>query len=117
MHFILITLLSVLIGTSAYAQDFVDKEYYLVDSLTISGMNKEDSTSLHEMLIQYHGESEDIMRLEILSDLSDVYGPRLTGSDMYYRAAEWTKEKMEGWKLDNVHYERFCQECRGWEVN
>lgn len=27
----------------------------------------------------------------LISDLSDVYGPRLTGTDQYYTAAEWAK--------------------------
>jgi len=52
----------------------------------------------------------------ILSELSDVYGPRLTGSDMYLKAAEWSKTMMEDWDLDDVHFERYCPDCKGWDV-
>ncbi|WP_339924091.1 M20/M25/M40 family metallo-hydrolase [uncultured Cyclobacterium sp.] len=55
-----------------------------------------------------------VMRL--IEDLSDVYGPRLTGTDQYLTAAEWTKETLEGWGLDKVYFENYCDDCMGWEV-
>lgn len=53
---------------------------------------------------------------EILFELSDKFGQRLTGSHEYYKAAAWTKGKLEEWKLDNVHFEEYCAHCRGWTL-
>ena len=52
----------------------------------------------------------------LISDLSDVYGPRLTGTDQYYEAAEWAKKTMETWGVDKVYFENYCDDCMGWEV-
>jgi carboxypeptidase Q len=40
-----------------------------------------------------------------LTYLSDVIGPRLTGSDNLKRANEWAAEKMKSYGLSNVHLE------------
>jgi hypothetical protein len=42
-----------------------------------------------------------------LGYLSDVIGPRLTGSAALKRANEWTAEKMKGYGLSNVHLEAY----------
>ncbi|MDP5229703.1 MAG: M20/M25/M40 family metallo-hydrolase [Cellulophaga sp.] len=55
--------------------------------------------------------------MELITDLSDVYGPRLTGTDPYYTAAEWAKKTMENWGMDKVYFENYCDDCMGWEVN
>jgi hypothetical protein len=54
--------------------------------------------------------------METLSYLSDVIGPRLTGSPNLKRANEWTKEKLESWGLTNAHLEPWGPFGRGWEV-
>ncbi len=54
--------------------------------------------------------------MNLISDLSDVYGPRLTGTNQYFMAAEWAKKKMENWGMDKVYYENYCDDCMGWEV-
>ena len=51
-----------------------------------------------------------------LSYLSDVIGPRLTGSPNLKRANEWTRQKLEGWGLTNAHLEPWGPFGRGWEV-
>ena len=40
--------------------------------------------------------------MEISSWLTDVYGPRLTGSPNVKKAADWTVGKMKAWGLQNV---------------
>ena len=60
-------------------------------------------------------QKSQVMRL--ISDLSDVYGPRLTGTNQYYTAAEWAKKTMEDWGVDKVYFENYCDDCMGWEVN
>lgn len=49
-----------------------------------------------------------------LGYLSDVIGPRLTGSANVERANKWTKEKMEEYGLSNVHLEPW-EIPVGWE--
>lgn len=53
----------------------------------------------------------------MLSTLSDVYGQRLTGSREYLAAANWAAGKMKAIGLDNVHFENYCADCRGWSIN
>jgi hypothetical protein len=52
--------------------------------------------------------------MEIASYLTDVYGPRLTGSPNIREAAEWTERWMKEWGLSNVHLEAFPF-GRGWQ--
>src|SRR6266481_6050379 len=52
--------------------------------------------------------------MEIISYLSDVYGPRLTNSPNIKEAAKWTTDKMNEWKLANVHLEPWGPFGRGW---
>ena len=43
--------------------------------------------------------------MEIESYLTDVYGPRLTGSPNIKEAADWAQKTMKDWGLANVHLE------------
>ena len=60
-------------------------------------------------------QKSEVMRL--VTDLSDLHGPRLTGTRQYYNAATWAKQTMEGWGLDQVYFEEYCNDCLGWEVH
>ena len=55
--------------------------------------------------------------MELLSYLADVYGPRLTGSPGYNRAAEWAREKLASWGLQDSHLEAWGPFGRGWSLN
>ena len=52
--------------------------------------------------------------MEIESYLTDVYGPRLTGSPNIREAADWAQKTMNEWGLANVHLERWPF-GRGWQ--
>src|SRR5436189_5319011 len=52
--------------------------------------------------------------MEIMSYLTDVYGPRLTNSPDIKEAANWTTAKMKEWQLANVHLEPWGPFGRGW---
>tara|TARA_R110002124_G_scaffold106139_1_gene257554 strand:+ start:3179 stop:4732 length:1554 start_codon:yes stop_codon:yes gene_type:complete len=54
--------------------------------------------------------------MQLIGDLSDVYGPRLTGTDQYLTAAQWAKKTLENWGVDKVYFENYCDDCMGWEV-
>ena len=43
--------------------------------------------------------------MEIMSWLTDVHGPRLTGSPITRAAGDWAIATMQGWGLENVHYD------------
>ncbi|AGA25343.1 M20/M25/M40 family metallo-hydrolase [Singulisphaera acidiphila] len=51
-----------------------------------------------------------------LSYLTDVIGPRLTGSPGLTRANEWTRDKLSGWGLENAHLEPWGPFGRGWSL-
>jgi carboxypeptidase Q len=52
--------------------------------------------------------------MEIESYLTDVYGPRLTGSPNIKEAADWAQKTMTEWGLANVHLETWPF-GRGWQ--
>ena len=52
--------------------------------------------------------------MEITSYLTDVYGPRLTGSPEIKEAADWAQKTMKEWGLANVRTEAW-EFGRGWQ--
>jgi len=52
--------------------------------------------------------------MEIMSYLTDVYGPRLTNSPNIKEAANWTTTKMKEWQLANVPSRAMGPFGRGW---
>jgi hypothetical protein len=54
--------------------------------------------------------------METLSYLTDVYGPRLTGSPRIRAAADWTTGKLNEWKLSDVRLEPWGPFGRGWSL-
>jgi carboxypeptidase Q len=66
-------------------------------------------------LIRKHG-LEQSQVMEIASWITDVYGPRLTGSPMLDRATEWAVKTLESWQMSNVHLEEWGPFGRGWQL-
>ena len=54
--------------------------------------------------------------MQTLSYMTDVIGPRLTGSPNMKRANEWTRDTMSKWGLQNAHLESWGPFGRGWAV-
>ena len=54
--------------------------------------------------------------METIEYLTDVIGPRLTGSPALKRANNWTKERLESWGLQNAHLEAWGPFGRGWTL-
>jgi carboxypeptidase Q len=52
--------------------------------------------------------------MEIMSWLTDVYGPRLTNSPGFRKAGEWAVKEMTSWGLVNVKLQPFGPFGRGW---
>jgi hypothetical protein len=62
---------------------------------------------------------EGINRSEVmrtLEYLTDVIGPRLTGSPALKRANEWTRDRLTSWGLQNAHLEPWGPFGRGWTL-
>lgn len=53
--------------------------------------------------------------MTILSMLTDVHGPRLTNSPGYKKAAEYARNTLQSWGLQNVAYDNWGEEFgKGW---
>lgn len=57
---------------------------------------------------------ENSQIMKTMHMLSDVYGPRLTGSPNHKRAAEWAIKQMQEWGLANGHLEPWDFKHPGW---
>jgi len=53
--------------------------------------------------------------MDHISWLSDVYGPRLTGSPQMQQASEWVMKTFNDWGLADVHQERWAF-GKGWSL-
>ncbi len=53
---------------------------------------------------------------QIIKQLVDTIGARLTNSPSQRRASLWTKEQFEKWGLENVRLEEWGEFGRGWEL-
>ena len=58
---------------------------------------------------------EDSRILRTLHFLTDVHGPRLTGSPRLKAAGEWAARQLTEWGLVNARLEPWDFECPGWE--
>lgn len=54
--------------------------------------------------------------MELMSYLTDIYGPRLTGSPQYAEAAEWARKTLSEWGVQNVMIESWGPFGRGWSL-
>src|SRR5690349_23200828 len=59
-------------------------------------------------------EAQHSQILHTLHYLTDVYGPRLTGSPNHKAAAEWAVKQMTAWGLSNAHLEPWDFGHVGW---
>jgi carboxypeptidase Q len=54
--------------------------------------------------------------MQTLGFLTDVIGPRLTGSPNLKRANEWTRDQLSSWGLASAHLEAWGPFGRGWSL-
>ncbi len=67
-------------------------------------------------VIRKHG-LEQSRVMEHLGWLTDVHGPRLTGSPALMEASRWILSQLEAWGLQNAHLEPWGPFGRGWTLN
>jgi carboxypeptidase Q len=76
------------------------------------GAESPRTAEIHAALRQEEKAHSEIMRT--MHYLSDVYGPRLTGSPQARAAAEWAIKAMAGWGFENGHLEPWEFGHPGW---
>ena len=96
--FVFVTLLSVNAATRLLAQAPQEKaDTAVIDKIKEEGLKRSQV-------------------METISFLTDVHGPRLTASPQTRIAAEWTKDRLAKWGLENVHLEPWGPFGRGWTL-
>jgi len=54
--------------------------------------------------------------MDIIFNLTDVNGPRLTGSPGFLKAANYAKQKLSGWGLSDAKLDPWGEFGKGWEL-
>lgn len=72
-----------------------------------------DTTHVLATIMKSEWQSSKVM--DIVFQLTDVNGPRLTGSPGFMKAAQWVKKTLENWGIDHVSIESWGQFGRGWQ--
>ncbi|HLI93972.1 MAG TPA: M20/M25/M40 family metallo-hydrolase [Puia sp.] len=73
-----------------------------IDMATIQKIRQEGLQDSHVMDIAFH--------------LTDASGDRLTGSAGFFRAANWAKEELAQWGLENATLDPWGEFGKGWEL-
>ncbi len=82
-------------------------------ALPLTAQEKVDLATIQRIEAE---EADHSQVMDIMSWLSDVYGPRLTWSPDAERAAQWAMSEMKSWGLRNVHEEPWTDPPGiGWE--
>lgn len=87
----------------------------LLSSTTVSQERSPVDTTLIHRIKQEGMEHSRIM--ETLSWLTDVHGPRLTGSPQFRSAARWAMHRLSEMGLSDVHMEGTPHVVKGWTLN
>ena len=87
---------------------------FLLFLFAFSVNSQSDQIDVTDVIMKHGLEQSEVM--EIASWLTDVYGPRLTGSPMLDEATEWTQKQLTEWGMSNVHLHEWGPFGRGWEM-
>jgi len=74
-----------------------------------------DYAAIQKIRDEALGSNSQVM--ETLRQLTDVIGPRLTGSPQLKTANEWTRKQLEDWGMANAHLESWGPFGRGWSFD
>jgi hypothetical protein len=72
------------------------------------------SDSINTLLRKHGLDNSQVM--EIAGWITDVYGPRLTGSPMLDKATDWAVNQLKTWGYENVRLDEWGPFGRGWEM-
>jgi len=85
--------------------------FFLLDPLSTLTQDRADP-EINDLIRKEGMENSQIMRT--LHVLTDLYGPRLTGSPNLKAAGDWSIKKMQTWGLENAHLEPWDFGHPGW---
>lgn len=85
-------------------------------SITSEALAQEQVNEEINQIIRKHG-LEQSQAMDIAGWMTDVYGPRLTGSPMLDKATDWAQTTLKDWGMKNVHLESWGPFGRGWEMS
>ena len=86
----------------------------ILGAFTMLVAQDEPNADLNSTIRKHGMENSQVM--EAAAWLTDVYGPRLTGSPMLDKATGWAVKTLEEWGMENVHTEEWGPFGRGWEL-
>src|SRR5690242_20013742 len=72
----------------------------------LPAQEKIDLNVVHKIKAAELGNDSKVM--EIMHQLTDHYGPRLTNSPMFWKAGDWAIEQMKEWGLADPHRETWA---------
>jgi len=107
---------------SRLIHDSMKKVYgYLLAGIAVFSLSfrgdRSEKVDMHTiMLIKKEGFGNSKV-MQSLFELTDVNGPRLTGSDGMKKAEAWAAKRLKGWGLKNVKIEPWGGFGKGWEIN
>ena len=87
--------------------------FLFIFSFSISAQEKVDLQMIQKIK---HEEFTNSKVMETLSYLTDVYGPRLTNSPNFFKAANWAKDELTKFGLVNAAIEPWGEFGKGWSV-
>ena len=87
--------------------------FLFIFSFSISAQEKVDLQMIQKIK---HEEFTNSKVMETLSYLTDVYGPRLTNSPNFFKAANWAKDELTKLGLVNAAIEPWGEFGKGWSV-
>ena len=96
----------------------------IASAMLLSFKGDKESKEVHEYKVDIHTleliKSEGFNNskvMETLFQMTDVNGPRLTGSAGMKNAEKWAKARLESWGLENAQIEPWGSFGKGWEIN
>jgi hypothetical protein len=102
---ILIVTLLPLVPLLVIAQERVD----------LNAIHKIKVAELGGALRQEYGGSGPSGIMDIMYNLTDRYGPRLTNSPQFRAAGQWAVSQLKEWGLGNVQLEKWSSDIPGWQ--
>lgn len=84
--------------------------------LSFKGDNTEPVNMKAVTLIRNEGFNNSKV-METLFEMTEVNGPRLTGSNGMKNAEKWAADKLKSWGMKQVSIERWGGFGKGWEIN
>ena len=90
----------------------------LLVSLLAGAQERVDLNVIHKIKAEELGNGSKVM--DIMYNLTDRYGPRLTNSPQFRAAGDWAVGQLKEWGLSNVHLEKWAtpqdNPIPGWQV-